>query len=94
MVRQTKHLTAARIAKVFDSLKHAWRSSYSIPEQTKLLFQALWLRGAKVQSVAVPFEGYWHYGSAGSTNGVVADLENNRRLLLEALGMPETAPAL
>lgn len=88
MVRQTRHLTAAHIANVFASLKHAWRSSYSIPEQVKLVFQALWLRGARVQSIAVPFEGYWRYGSAGSTNGVVANLEDNRLMLLEALGMP------
>lgn len=88
MVRQTKNLTAVRIRNVFESLKHAWRSSYSLPEQTGLLFQALWLRGAKVQSVAVPFEGHWRYGSSGSTSGVVANLEDNKTLLLEALGMP------
>ena len=94
MVRQTRHLNAARIAGVFNSLKHAWRSSYSIPEQAKLLFQALWLRGAKVQSIGMPFEGHWHYGSAGSTNGVVANLEDNKAMLLDALGMPapEAAP--
>ena len=88
MVRQTKHLTAVRIKNVFESLKHAWRSSYSLPEQTGLLLQALWLRGAKVQSISMPFEGYWHYGSSGSTNGIVANLEDNKLMLLEALGMP------
>ena len=88
MVRQTRHLTAARIAGVFNSLKHAWRSSCSIGEQVKLVFQALWLRGARVQSIAVPFEGYWRYGSAGSTNGVVADLADNKLMLLKALGRP------
>ena len=93
MVRQTKHLTSARIANVFSSLKHAWRSSCSIGEQVKLVFQALWLRGAKVQSIAMPFEGHWRYGSSGSTNGVVADLQENRALLLEALGMPAPAPS-
>ena len=91
MVRQTKHLTAARIVDVFNSLKHAWHSSYSIAEQGKLLFQALWLRGAKVQNLAVPFEGEWRYGNAGSNSGVVADLEDNRRLLLEALNLPISA---
>jgi len=88
MVQQTRFMTAGKIAAVFNSLKHAWRSSYSIPEQVKLLFQALWLRGAKVQSISMPFEGAWRYGSANGTNGVVADLEDNRLLLLDALGMP------
>ena len=90
MVRQTKHLTAVRVKNVFESLKHAWRSSYSLPEQTGLLFQALWLRGAEVKSVAVPFEGHWRYGNSGSVSGVVANLEDNKALLLDALGM--TAP--
>ena len=91
MVRQTKHLTAARIVNVFNSLKHAWRSSYSIAEQGKLLFQALWLRGAKVQNFSVPFDGEWRYGNAGSNSGIVADLKDNRRLLLEALNLPVPA---
>ncbi len=88
MVRQTRHLTSAHVASVFTSLKHAWRSSYSIPQQVRLVFQALWLRGAKVQSISMPFEGQWRYGSSGSTNGIVADLQDNKLLLLEALDMP------
>lgn len=87
MVRQTKELTAVRIKNVFESLKHAWRSSYSLPEQTRLLFQALWLRGADVKSIAVPFEGHWRYGNSGGVSGVVANLEDNKALLLDALGM-------
>ena len=93
MVRQTKHLNAARIAGVFNSLKHAWRSSYSIGEQVKLLFQALWLRGAKVEILGMPFDGAWHYGNVGSTSGIVANLEKNKTLLLEALGRPVPAEA-
>ena len=88
MVDQTKRMTAANVVAVFNSLKHAWRSSLSGAEQTKLLVQALWLRGADVERISMPFEGYWRYGSAGSANGVVADLEANRSLLLEALGRP------
>ena len=96
MVRQTRHLTSAHVAAVFNSLKHAWRSSYSIPEQIRLVFQALWLRGAKVQSISLPYEGHWRYGNAGSVSGVVADLEENKLLLLNALGLPapKEAPAL
>ena len=88
MVRQTKRMTAANVMNVYNSLKHAWRSSYSAGEQAKLVAQALWLRGAKVQSIGMPFEGHWRYGSANSVNGVVANLEDNKLLLLEALGMP------
>lgn len=90
MVQQTKKLTVQNITDVYDSLKHAWRSSLSGAEQAGLLAQALWLRGAKVARVGVPFEGYWHYGETrGGTSGVVADLADNRRLLLDALGMKD-----
>jgi len=92
MVDQTKHLTAANVVAVFNSLKHAWRSSLSAAEQASLVFKALWLRGADVERLSMPFEGYWRYGSAGSASGVVADLAENRRLLLEALNLPQSAP--
>jgi len=88
MVQQTKRMTGANVAAVFRSLKHAWRSSCSMGEQVKLMLQALWLRGADVQHISMPFDGHWHYGNAGSTNGVVADLEENKLLLLDALGLP------
>ena len=94
MVKQTKKITAKNIVDIYNSLKHAWRSSLSGVEQAKLLTQALWLRGAKVERIGVPFEGYWHYGKTkGGTSGVMADLEDNRRMLLDALGMKDTRPA-
>ena len=88
MVKQTGRMSAANVASVFSSLKHAWHSSYSAGEQVGLVFKALWLRGAHVERIAVPFEGEWRYGSANGVNGVVADLEANRLLLLDALGLP------
>ena len=92
MVAQTKRLTVARIVNVFNSLKHAWTSSLSAGEQIKLLGSAVWLRGARVNSVGVPFEGYWHYGEVKGNNGVVIDLEDNLLLLHEALGLPVSTP--
>ena len=88
MVRQAGRMSASNIGAVFSSLKHAWRSSYSPSEQVQLLLKALWLRGASVEHIGVPFDGAWRYGEKGGVNGVVADLPENRRLLLEALGRP------
>lgn len=89
MVQQTKHMSAANIISVFRSLKHMWRSSLSGTEQAGLLFKALWLRGAQVERIGMPFEGTWKYGSSGGTSGVEANLPENRALLLEALGLPK-----
>ena len=91
MVAQTRHLTIGRIVNVFNSLKHAWHSSLSGAEQAGLLTQAIWLRGADVERIVMPLEGYWRYGSAYGTNGVVADLPANRALLREMLGYPAEA---
>ena len=87
MVKQTRRMSIANVVAVFNSLKHAWRSSLSAGEQVRLLASALWLRGAKTTSVGVPFEGYWHYGEVGGNSGIVIDLEDNTRLLHEALGL-------
>lgn len=93
MVRQTGRMTAANVASVFSSLKHAWHSSYSLSDQVGLVFKALWLRGADVERITVPFDGYWRYGTSNSVSGVVADLDSNRLLLLEALGQPDSQTA-
>lgn len=89
MVAQTKKLTIPKIVSVYHSLKDMWRSSLNAGEQAKLLSQAIWLRGAKVQAYGVPFEDTWGYGNSDSgVSGVKANLPENRRLLLEALGYP------
>ena len=86
LVAQTKQISIGQILNVYDSLKHAWRSSLSASEQVNLLWRALWLRGAQVERIGVPFEGTYRYG-----NGVEANLEKNRDMLLAALGL-EAAP--
>ena len=88
MVRQTRRMTAANVLSVFRSLNHAWRSSLSGLEQVALVGKALWLRGARVDRYAVPCEDTWKYGNANGQSGVVADLDENRTLLLEALNLP------
>lgn len=95
MVAQTKRLTVARLVSVFATLKDMWRSSLSMGRQVHLLSQAIWLRGAKVESYGVPFEGYWRYGMSDSgVSGILPDLTDNRRLLLDALGYPPEKSAV
>lgn len=93
MVAQTKKMTIGNIVSVFNSLKHAWHSSYTGAEQAGLLSQAIWLRGADVERIVMPMDS-WRYGNAPSgVNGVLADLEENRALLREVLGYPAEAAA-
>ena len=88
LVKQTRRLSVAKIAGVYNSLNHAWRSSLSGGQQAMLLARALWLRGAKVVRIGVPFEGTYRYGADA---GVVAKLDVNREMLLEALGRENAA---
>ena len=84
LVQRTKKMTAANVISVVQNMSHAWQSSLSGGEQAKLVFDALWMRGAKVIRSAVPYEGYWHYGESS----VILDLDENVRLLHETLGLP------
>lgn len=93
MVQQTKKMTAANLVSVFSALKHAWHSSLSLADQGLLLFKAMWLRGAEVERISMPFEGEWRYGDARGVSGIVADLPANRALLLHALGLRDPQPA-
>ena len=89
MAESVRHMSLSRIGGVFDSLKHAWRSSLTGGEQAALLTRVLWLRGAQVDSAGVPFEGTWRYGnSKRGDNGILINVEENTRLLHEALGLP------
>lgn len=89
MAEAVRHMSLSRIGSVFDSLKHAWRSSLTGGEQAALLTRVLWLRGAQIESAGVPFEGTWRYGnSKRGDNGILINVEENTRLLHEALGLP------
>ena len=79
-MKQTKKMTAANVVSVVRNMSHAWQSSLSSGEQAKLVFDALWMRGAQVVRSAVPYEGYWHYGESSV---------ENVRLLHETLGLPK-----
>ena len=91
MVESVRRMSLPRIGDVYNSLKHAWRSSLSGGEQAALLAQVVWLKGAQVMTVGVPFEGTWRYGnSKAGDNGILIKQEENTRLLHEALGLPQT----
>lgn len=91
LVAQTKSLNVNQLVDVYNSLNHAWVSSLSGGEQAALLTRALWLRGAQVERVGVPFDGTYHYGSDAN---VVANLENNRDMLRAVLNIGPAVPAV
>ena len=88
LVKQTKAVSIGQIFDIFNNLGDLWQSSLSAGEQAQLLASALWLRGADVTQIGLPFSGEWRYGnSSRGENGMLIDLQANRRLLQEALGI-------
>ena len=86
LVQQTRQMNVFQLVSVVKEMSHAWRSSLSASEQASLVYKALWLRGAQVTRLAVPFEGTWHYGNSQSgTSGIIISTEDNRQMLQEAL---------
>ena len=93
MVQSTKRMNAGNLVAVYKSLNHAWTSSLSGGEQLGLLFKALWLRGAKVDAIGLPFEGTFRYGDSKSgVGGILPDMEVNRQRLLEELDLATPVP--
>lgn len=71
---------------LYQSMNHAWRTYLSAGQQSSLLFRALFARRYSVVRLQIPFEGTWRFGNQGSVPGILADLPENRRLLLSAFG--------
>ena len=86
LVRKSRKMSISDMISLFHEMNHAWRTSLSMPQQARLLFQILFLRGANVERVGIPFEGMFRYGdSSTGDNGILLYLEKNRTLLHEAL---------
>ncbi len=85
LVSELRRMNPLRIRSLYESMNHAWRSSLPAAEQAKLVFRALFARRYAVTRLQLPFEGAWRYGKANDVSGVLPDLEENRRLLEEAL---------
>ena len=86
LVKKSRSISISGMIFLFREMNHAWRTSLSMPQQIRLLSQVLFLRGAHVERVGIPFEGMFHYGdSSTGDNGILLYLEKNRSLLHEAL---------
>ncbi len=85
MAGALSRLRPGEIRALYESMNHAWRTSLSGAQQTALLFRALFARHYRVVRLQLPFGGTWRYGNQGSVPGILADLPENRKLLLSAL---------
>lgn len=89
VIRTLSHLRIHTIRALYNEMKHAWRTSLTDSQQAMLLFRVLFARHYSVVRLQLPFEGTWHYGNQRNIPGILADLSENRRLLLSAYGAAE-----
>lgn len=85
LVKKSKAMGISSLLKLYDDMKHAWTSSLSDSEQFQLLVRCLWLRGASVNRLSVPFEGAGRYATVNGDNGIRLDLEKTSQMLRDAL---------
>ena len=85
LVKKSKTMGIPALLKLYDDMKHAWTSSLSDTEQFQLLLRCLWLRGASVNRISVPFEGTARYATVNGDNGIRLNLEKTSQMLRDAL---------
>lgn len=85
LVKKSKAMGIPALLKLYDDMKHAWTSSLSDTEQFQLLLRCLWLRGASVNRISVPFEGTARYATVNGDNGIRLNLEKTSQMLRDAL---------
>lgn len=89
MVAELSRITPIRALMLMDDVLGMYRTDLPIGAQFELAMKAIALRGAQVQTQSLPAEGTYRYGKdSHGASGLEFNLENNRALLYEQLGIP------
>lgn len=89
MVKELSQITPLRALMLVDDVLGMYRTDLPFGAQFELAMKALALRKAQVQTCSLPAEGTYRYDKdSHGASGLVFDLEGNRALLYERLGIP------
>ena len=89
LVNRLSDITPIKALLMVDDVLGMYRSSLTVGAQFELAIKALALRDAQVGMHSVPAEGTYHYGAdSHGASGLMFNLEENRALLFEWLGIP------
>lgn len=90
VMNELKDITPVRAVTLLDDVLRLYRTDLGIRQQMELALRVISLRSAKVHTYSLPAEGTYHYGSdSQGTSGLEFNLEANRKLLFEVLGIPD-----
>lgn len=76
---------------LLNTLSHVYRTNLTSVQLADAVRNVLHLRGAAFQKCTIPAEGTFKYGEVRGTSVLVANMEKNRALLYEFLGIPDPA---
>lgn len=89
MVSELSRITPFRALMLVDDVLGMYRTDLPIGAQFELAMKAIRLRDAQVQTQSLPAEGTYRYGKdSHGASGLEFNLETNRALLYERLGLP------
>ena len=89
MVAKLSRITPVRALMLVDDVLGMYRTDLPFAAQFELAMKAISLRDADVQTYSLPAEGTYRYGKdSHGASGLEFDLERNRALLHERLGIP------
>lgn len=89
MVAELSRITPIRALMLVDDVLGMYRTDLPIGAQFELAMKAISLRDAQVHTQSLPAEGTYRYGKdSHGASGLEFDLEANRELLYEQLGVP------
>lgn len=90
LVGKLSGITPVRALMLVDDVLGMYRTDLPFAAQFELAMKALSLRRADVQTHSLPSEGTYHYGrDSQGASGLEFNLEANRALLHERLGIPQ-----
>jgi len=90
VMKKVSQITPLQALGLLDDVLGMYRTSLRGGRQVELALHALKLRNAEVVTKSLPAEGTFRYGrDSHGTSGLVFDLEKNRALLYEWLGMDD-----
>lgn len=88
IMKEISGITPVKALSLLDDVLGMYRTSLTAGEQMKLALKAVRLLDAEVEMHSLPAEGTYRYGKdSHGTSGLVFDLERNRELLYQWLGL-------
>ena len=74
-----------------DTLSHVYVTNLTPVQIADAVRNVLHLRGGEFRKFTIPAEGTFKYGEVRGSSVLVANMEKNRELLYEFLGIPDPA---